>query len=354
MNQMHLAIGLMSGTSLDGIDAALIRTDGESQIERLDFIYLPYSENFRDRLRGALGQMGPLPELEEALTQRHADAVKAIQANCAEPIDLIGFHGQTLHHDPARKITRQLGDGALLSRLTGCPVVNDFRTADVLAGGQGAPLVPLYHRALAHDLEHPLLVLNLGGVANFTWIGGDDSVIALDTGPGNALIDDLLRHHTGAAHDEGGRLAASGQVNHSVLTRLLDHPFFAAPLPKSLDRNAFDATPAYDLSPQDGAATLTEFTAASVAAALPFLPVRPLRCLVTGGGRHNDTLMQALARRLGMAVAPVESVGWNGDALEAEAFAWLAVRARDGKALSMPSTTGVPQPMSGGRLHLPA
>ena len=350
----QLAIGLMSGTSLDGIDAALIRTDGEGAVERVGFHYMPYPESFRARLRAAFGRTEAEPALVEELTRRHADAVDALRRiHEAADVDLIGFHGQTVHHDPASRVTCQLGDGALLARLTGCPVVNDFRSADVAAGGQGAPLVPLYHRALAQDLERPLLVLNLGGVANVTWIGRDDSVIALDTGPGNALIDDFVMRRTGDPRDEGGRLAAAGRVDAPALARMLDHPFFAKPAPKSLDRNAFDPSPCDELSTADGAATLTAFTAAAVARALPLLPEPPRRCLAAGGGRHNDALMQALARALGIPVAPVEAVGWDGDGLEAEAFAWLAVRAREGKPLSLPTTTGVPRPLTGGRLHLP-
>lgn len=352
---MQTVVGLMSGTSMDGIDAALVRTDGERRVEPLAFVTIPYADGFRAELRSCLGGKGPVEAVERALTDAHADAVRRLLAEAgaeAAAVDLIGFHGQTIFHDPAQRRTWQIGDGARLARATGIAVVNDFRTADVAAGGQGAPLVPLFHRALADALPRPLAVLNIGGVANVTWIGvGADDVIACDTGPGNALVDDWVLSGHGARYDSGGALAARGNVDEGALTALLAHPYFDQPAPKSLDRDAFDPSPVRGLSVEDGAATLTAFTAASVARIVPHLPEAPLRWLVCGGGRHNATLMGMLADRLGVPVDPVEAVGWNGDALEAEAFAYLAVRSRKGLPLSLPATTGVPQPMSGGRFH---
>ncbi|KAA0680988.1 anhydro-N-acetylmuramic acid kinase [Roseomonas genomospecies 6] len=352
---MQTVVGLMSGTSMDGIDAALVRTDGECRVEPLAFVTIPYEDGFRAALRSCLGGKGPVEAVERALTDAHADAVRRLLAEAgaeAAAVDLIGFHGQTIFHDPARRRTWQIGDGARLARATGIAVVNDFRTADVAAGGQGAPLVPLFHRALADALPRPLAVLNIGGVANVTWIGeGVDDVIACDTGPGNALVDDWVLSGQGARYDSGGSLAGRGAVDEDVLASLLAHPYFDLPAPKSLDRDAFDPAPVRGLSVEDGAATLTAFTAASVARIVPHLPQAPLRWLVCGGGRHNATLMVMLADRLGVPVDPVEAVGWNGDALEAEAFAYLAVRSRKGLPLSLPATTGVPQPMTGGRFH---
>ena len=348
------ALGLMSGTSLDGIDVAWLRTDGEVLIEPGPWATYPYPDDLREALRGVLGGAGPVAAVERALTFAHAEGVKRFlleRSLAAAAVDLVGFHGHTILHRPSEGRTWQIGDGALLARETGIPVVNDFRSADVAAGGEGAPLVPLFHAALARSLERPLAVLNLGGVANVTWIGADGAVVAFDTGPGNAPIDDWMRRHAGQAMDEGGRLARGGRADAAMLARLLAHPFFGQPPPKSLDRDEFGWRLVEALGPADGAATLTAFTAAAVARAARHFPAPVRRWLVTGGGRHNPALMAALAEALGMAAQPVEAVGWQGDALEAQAFAYLAVRSRRGLPLSLPSTTGVRRPLSGGRYH---
>ncbi len=271
-------------------------------------------------------------------------------------VAVLGFHGHTILHQPEAGRTRQIGDGALLAAETGIDVVCDFRARDVAGGGQGAPLAPLYHAALAAELAKPLAVLNLGGVANLTWIGAgadesEGAVRAFDTGPGNALIDDWAARHSGRPLDLDGALARAGRTDEAALASLLEDPYFARPPPKSLDRDAFDPGPVAGLSPADGAATLTAFSAAAVARALDHLPVPPRRWLVTGGGRHNPALMAALAERLEAPVAPVEAVGWDGDALEAQAFAYLALRSLEGLALSLPGTTGVARPMPGGVVH---
>jgi len=354
-----LAVGLMSGTSMDGIDAALIETDGEGLNRRIGFHFIHYNEATRERLRAAcaqaagMAQPGPDPLIDEAahdLTLAHAAAVRALLAAtgiAAAAVGVVGFHGQTIAHRPERGWTWQIGDGALLSRLTGIRVVHDFRSADIAAGGQGAPLAPGYHRALASGLARPLGVLNLGGVGNLTWFGAD-TWLSFDTGPGNALIDDWVRSHTGADRDEGGALAAGGAVHGDVLDTLLDNPWFDLAPPKSLDRDAWATQAVRGLSVEDGAATLTAFTAATVDLALNHVPERPLRLLVTGGGRHNPSLMAMLAARTGIAVDPVEMVAWHGDELEAQAFAWLAVRVLAGKPTSWPETTGVPVATTGG------
>ena len=355
-NRELWSLGLMSGTSLDGIDAALIRCDGERLIERGGFATFPYDAAFREALRGVLGPRvaaAETAEVERALTLRAGDAVAALLAQAGLPADrvgLIGFHGHTVWHDPDAGITRQIGDGALLAANAGIDVVSDFRSRDVATGGEGAPLAPLYHRALAADLEKPLAVLNLGGVGNVTWIGAAD-LLAFDTGPGNALIDDWVQAATGEPLDRDGALGRAGRADETALAALLDHSYFARRPPKSLDRAAFDPAPVAGLSPADGAATLTAFTAAGVAAAVAHFPAPPRRWLVTGGGRHNPAIMEGLCARLPVPVEPVEAVGWNGDALEAQAFAYLAVRARLGLPLSLPSTTGVREPTSGGVLH---
>ena len=354
------ALGMMSGTSLDGVDAALIETDGVTLSGFGPWRTAPYSDDLRERLRAVIAGRGGREDAEHALTAFHADTAEALLAEaglCRDEVALAGFHGHTVRHDPDAGFTDQIGDGAALARRLGIDVVNDFRSNDVAAGGQGAPLVPLFHAALARrgGLAAPLAVLNLGGVANVTWIGGptEEDLLAFDTGPGCALIDDWVRQRTGAALDRDGRLARSGTVDSSALDALLAHPYFDARPPKSLDRNAFDPAPLSGLAASDGAATLVAFTAEAVRRALAHMPAAPLRWLVTGGGRHNPALMAALAERLGAPCDAVERVGWQGDALEAQAFGYLAVRSRRGLSLSLPRTTGVPHPVSGGVFHPP-
>ena len=352
------ALGMMSGTSLDGADAALIETDGVTVSDFGPWRTAPYPDDLRDRLRAVIDGRGDRDAAERALTDFHADLAEALLAEAGvrrEEVAVAGFPGHTVRHEPEAGRTDQIGDGAALARSLGIDVVNDFRSADVAAGGQGAPLVPLFHAALARmaGLSTPLAVLNLGGVANVTWIGGpaDEDLLAFDTGPGCALIDDWVRRETGSLFDRDGRLARSGAVDPAALDALTAHPYFAAPPPKSLDRNAFDPAPVDRLSPEDGAATLVAFTAEAARHACAHMRAAPLRWLVTGGGRHNPALMDALSERLGVPCDPVESVGWQGDALEAQAFGYLAVRSRRGLPLSLPRTTGVPRPLSGGVLH---
>lgn len=342
----------MSGTSLDGIDVAAIRSDGEAWVETGPALTLPYPDDFREQLRGVLGGKGQVARVEAKMTRLHAAAVIEFRAQYPEaPFELIGFHGHTILHEPQNRRTWQIGDGALVAHLTGSDVVADFRSADVAAGGEGAPLAPLYHAALAAPLAKPLAVLNIGGVANVTWIGeAPADILAFDTGPGNALLDDWVRRHTGQAADIGGVLARSGRVSDAHVERFVAAPYFARQPPKSLDRDDFAAFALDGLSAADGAATLTEITAAAVAAACRHFPAPAREFLVTGGGRHNPTLMVALGRRLGVPARPVEAVGWDGDALEAQAFAYLAIRSTLGLPLSLPTTTGAPQPVCGGTL----
>lgn len=356
-NRPVLVVGLMSGTSLDGIDAALIETNGVTISATRGFRSAPYAPAFRERLRGILGRENSDSEVEAVerdLTLLHAAAVRALLSDegvSARQVHCIGFHGHTILHRPEVARTWQIGDSALLAAETGIGVVGDLRLADMAAGGQGAPLAPAYHAALADSLETPLAVVNIGGVANVTWIGRDGSLLAFDTGPGNALIDDWVRRHTGAGADIDGLLALSGSVNNQALKSLLDNDYFGRPPPKSLDRDDFDDAAVAALSPADGAATLTAFTAAAVARAAAFFPEAVAQWLVCGGGRHNPALMAALAECTGTPVAPVEQMGWDGDALEAQAFAYLAVRSLRGLPLSWPTTTGTAAPTSGGRLY---
>ncbi|HZB90448.1 MAG TPA: anhydro-N-acetylmuramic acid kinase [Stellaceae bacterium] len=351
--RLYRAIGLMSGTSLDGIDAAYIETDGAQRVIAGPAETLSYDDTFRAKLRSVLGGTGPVAEVERELTLRHAAAVRAlIVRHGIGAVDVVGFHGHTILHRPDQRRTWQIGDGALLASLLGVAVVADFRSADIEAGGEGAPFAPLYHAALASALEKPVAVLNLGGVGNVTWIG-DDDLLAFDTGPANALIDDWALRHTGAPVDHDGALARAGRVDEAHLRRFLAHPYFARRPPKSLDRDDFAGFVPEGLTAADGAATLTAMSAAAVACAMAHFPAPPRRWLATGGGRHNPALMAALALHLGAPVAPVEKAGWDGDALEAQAFAYLAVRSLERLPLSLPGTTGVPAPMVGGR-HFPA
>jgi anhydro-N-acetylmuramic acid kinase len=348
----------MSGTSLDGVDAAWIDTDGETIVALGPTATIPYERKMRIDLRQAL-KVGPslaansalIKSLTERLTDTHADAIEAI----GRQADLIGFHGQTILHRPAQRRTWQIGDGQALASRVNIPVAFDFRSADVAAGGQGAPLAPIFHAAMARDLPKPLAVLNIGGVANVTWIGADGTLMACDTGPGNGPLDDWAAQHTGEAFDRDGALAASGTPDEAVLDRLLAHAYFARPAPKSLDRldfaQALRDSGAQALSPADGAATLASFTARAVA--VTALPEKPVRWLVCGGGRHNPAIMAALRANLPAPVDPVEAVGWNGDALEAQCFGFLAARVLAGLPLSFPGTTGVGGPMMGGRIVQP-
>ncbi len=355
--KVRRAIGLMSGTSLDGIDAAFIETDGRGHVAPGPAITVPYDDAFRARLRGVLGGAGPVAEVERELTERHADVVRRLrERHGIGAVDVVGFHGHTILHRPEARRTWQIGDGALLARLLGTTVVCDFRSDDVAAGGEGAPLVPIYHAALAARFERPVAILNIGGVANVTWIGpGEDELLAFDTGPGNAPIDDWVMAHTGERFDRGGALAHGGRIDGARLDRFLAHPFFAAPPPKSLDRDAFAGHRPDGLAPADGAATLTAMSAAAVARAASWFPDPARRWLVAGGGRHNAVLMEAIRERLGggesVPVEPIEAAGWDGDALEAQAFAYLAVRVLDGLPTSFPTTTRVPRPMCGGRVY---
>jgi anhydro-N-acetylmuramic acid kinase len=361
------AIGLMSGTSMDGIDAALIETDGEALVRRLAQLTIPYDASFRAQLATALADAaslsdrsarpGCLREVEEELTRRHAATVKRLVADAACPphdIAVLGFHGQTVLHAPAQGVTVQLGDGPTLARETGIDVVYDLRAADVASGGQGAPLAPVYHRALAAALpERPVAVVNIGGVGNVTWIGGDGILIAFDTGPGNALIDDWMLRHTGQAFDANGATAARGRIDEAAVRDLLTHDYFGRVPPKSLDRNAFSLDRVQRLSLEDGAATLTAFTAASIVRAREHFPEQPRLWIICGGGRRNRTLMGMIAAEVESAVAPAEAAGFDGDSIEAEAWAYLAVRSLKGLPITFPGTTGVATPTTGGVLARP-
>jgi anhydro-N-acetylmuramic acid kinase len=366
---MMTAIGLMSGTSLDGVDVALIETDGKRVKAFGPSGYRPYTDKERGLLRQALTEAVNLPqrdarpgilrEAERAVTIAHAEAIATFTAQnriSREDIDIVGFHGQTVLHRPAQKMTVQIGDATALAKAIHIPVMHDFRAADVAAGGQGAPFVPVYHRALAQSLERegPMVVVNIGGVSNITYIDGADTLIACDTGPGNALLDDYIYRVTSQRFDCEGRMAAEGIADEAWVARALQHPFFALPPPKSLDRNDFASLALREMPPADGAATLTAFTSAAIARIVPLLPKAPKSWIVAGGGARNLTMVRMLRERLTPAtVEAADALGWLGDAIEAQAFGFLAARGLKGLPLSYPATTGVPIPMTGGVIARP-
>ncbi|MGP0060615.1 MAG: anhydro-N-acetylmuramic acid kinase [Beijerinckiaceae bacterium] len=362
------ALGLMSGTSMDGVDIALVETDGAAQVRFGPTGFFPYEPEDRALLRSALtdanqvaersARPGALAAAETLVTERHRQAVDGFleaQGIDRVSIDIVGFHGQTVVHRPQQRLTVQIGDGASLARTLRLGVAYDFRAADVAAGGQGAPLVPIFHRALAGHagLEGPLVILNVGGVANLTFIDGDADPIAFDTGPGNALLDDLMLRRSGVAMDQGGAAAASGNVDAVALGTLLAHPYFARGLPKSLDRNDFSSESTQSLGLEDAAATLTAFTAHAIGRALRLLPRVPRLAILCGGGAHNLALRSRLMEILPCGLVTADAIGWSGDAIEAQAFAYLAVRHLKNLPITFPSTTGVKQPLQGGRLALP-
>jgi anhydro-N-acetylmuramic acid kinase len=359
------ALGLMSGTSMDGVDVAVIDTDGETKVERGAMRSFAYGPEDRALLREALAvartlddrnaRPGLLAKAESMVTARHAAAVEDFldaEDISRETIDVVGFHGQTVVHRPGDRLTVQIGDGTALARALNLPVVHDFRAADVAAGGQGAPLVPIYHKALTYTagLTGPVVVLNIGGVANLTFLHGDEDPIAFDTGPGNALIDDLMHRRQGVAMDEGGVTASKGRIDHLALADLLGHAFFRAPPPKSLDRNAFSLDRIEALPLEDAVATLTAFTAQSIANGFEHLPHVPKLVILAGGGAHNLTLRWELMQRLPCGVVLADTLGWSGDGMEAQAFAYLAARRLKNLPITFPTTTGVKTPMQGGRL----
>lgn len=355
-------LGAMSGTSLDGVDAAMLLTDGERILELGDSAYRPYSEDERAVIRAGFGCWPG-----EAAAQAAAEVVETAHAELLSRFpgaDLVGFHGQTLAHDPGGRGTHQAGSGAVLAQVLGVPVVWDFRSADVQMGGQGAPLAPFFHFACARRIgaDLPLAFLNLGGVGNLTWVDprqpapeAPGACLAFDTGPANAPVNDLMQARRALTQDEGGRLAAEGRVEEAVLEQFLRHPYFFRMPPKSLDRSAFPALSeaVAGLSDADAAATLTAACAAAVARGAEHFPTPVARVLVCGGGRHNATLMAMLAERLACEVQPVETVGLDGDMLEAQAFAFLAIRVARGLPTSGPSTTGVSALVGGGQICRP-
>jgi len=365
------ALGLMSGTSMDGIDLALIETDGEEHVvpssRTGQTLAVPYEAAFAKRIEAALEDAkqvgerterpGLLTDIEKEITHRHAEAVKDFIGKHGADIDVIGFHGQTVLHRPEVGLTVQLGDGQLLADLTRIPVVYDMRAADMVAGGQGAPLVPVYHRVLANLVdERPVAFVNVGGISNISYIGPDADLLAFDTGPGNALIDQWVQSEAGIPYDTGGRIAGEGAIAQAVIDRYLASDFFKRSGPKSLDRNDFQPLESGSLELSDGARTLTRITAEAIIAAADHLPSSPKQWILCGGGRLNETLhrdMRELAEKTGGAVSSCESFDLDGDMMEAEAFGYLAVRSLRGLPLTFPGTTGCREPVLGGVVAKP-
>jgi len=365
---LALAIGTMSGTSMDGVDVALIESDGEVVSRFGAYLSREYSPTERHILRGAVNaaqdmtdrtaRPGPIAEGEKLVTSMHLKAIDALiqqEGVRHASIDVVGFHGQTILHRPERRLTVQIGDGALLAKRLGIPVVYDFRAADVAAGGQGAPFVPIFHRALLRAFDDgPIVVVNIGGVANVTWLDGAADPVAFDTGPGNAPMDELMMTRSGKPMDTGGLVAASGKADGKLAAQALAHEFFGKAPPKSLDRADFARFDFAGLSLPDALATAAEIIASSIALSRAHFPKAPRRWIVAGGGARNPTLLKLLREKLSPAkVQTAEEIGWQSAAVEAQAFAFLAVRSMRGLPLSFPSTTGVPAPMTGGVLVKP-
>lgn len=351
------ALGLMSGTSLDGVDVAWLRTDGHKIFETGKGIVVPYTTQLREKIRSILGQKMKTPEIEDVerdLTLFHVDVVKQALSNikAKHSIDVIGFHGHTIYHAPP--VTWQIGDGRRLAQDTGIDVIYDFRGMDVAHGGQGAPLAPIFHQAIAKG-EQPEAILNVGGVGNLTWIHQGHPLIAFDTGPGGALLDDWVLQNADLPYDKHGQLSAQGKFNELIIQKWMMHPYFSLSAPKSLDRNDF-ANCLKDLegcSIIDGAATLVEFSARSIVHGLSQMPIPPQKLYVTGGGRHNKHLMHRLTTLAPCSVNTIEALDWDGDLLEAYLIAYLAARVKAGLPTSYPTTTGVKEPVSGGKSAFP-
>lgn len=377
MRKSKFAVGLMTGTVLDGyIDVALLKSDGERIEEFGHYSLEPYTEGTVDLLKETLQVAlewqfnGPEPAIfastEQRITEEQSEAVSTVLGRDGlkpEDISVIGFHGQSVLHRAASNgssgRTRQLGSGQQMAEHLGIPVAWDFRSADVAAGGQGAPLAPIYHKALLdlalseNKISDNTAILNLGGVANISWFGDNNQIVAFDTGPANAPINDWVARHTSLRMDDEGRYAAAGQLHETRLNELLEHPYLSAAYPKSLDRFDFSASMAEGLNLEDGARLLTAFSACAVGKALDMLPSRPNLLVLCGGGRHNPSLVDAIEKLAHVNVVDADDIGWRGDAIEAECFAFLAERVLRGLPLSFPSTTGVCSPCVGGRVSYP-
>ena len=369
---LMVSIGLMSGTSMDGIDVALIKSDGENIIERGPSLEIEYDVATRRAIEQGLvdalsisdnreARPGNLKSLESLITAQHADAVDtflSVNNISATEIDVIGFHGQTVLHRPQNKLTVQLGDGAMLAKKANISVVYDMRAADMVANGQGAPLVPVYHQVLASLLpaefedKWPVAFVNIGGISNITFVPRNGDLVAFDTGPGNALIDQWVQSVAGVPFDQGGKIASEGGIDLVMLDRYLSAQYFSKTLPKSLDRNDFQPPSPEEIELADGARTLARLTAEAIFFASDLLPCKPELWIICGGGRKNEMMMSdlgELAKQSGSTVISAEQAGFDGGAMEAEAFAYLAIRSLKNLPLTFPDTTGCEAPTAGGK-----
>jgi anhydro-N-acetylmuramic acid kinase len=348
----------MSGTSLDGIDLALLKTNGKEVTEIGGSRTERYETSLREKLRALLGFEDPDAQVVKELTIAHAEAVRRFLENqklISKSISVIGFHGHTILHQPHIRKTLQIGDGQLLANLTGINVVNNFRAVDVANGGQGAPITPIFHQAMGLRVGKPFALLNIGGVANVTWVGSrTQALLAFDTGPGGGQLDEWTQRAIGEPFDDKGLLARAGDIDIHVLSRLLKNPYFERSPPKSLDRNDFSIEPVLALNAADGAATLLEFSCAAIAMAERHFPSPVERWLVTGGGRKNEYMLERIEELVKKPVMLVDELGWDGDAVEAQAFAYLAVRTMNGLPITFPNITGVDRPRVGGEIYKPA
>ncbi len=363
----------MSGTSMDGIDVALLKTDGESEVSPLAGSFFPYTPDIRKMLEQSLKSAsdikdreerpGNLAAVEQEITRLHSEAVSIfLQENSLqeEQIDVLGFHGQTVLHRPENGLTLQLGDGDALAVKTGIKTVYDMRNNDMMHSGQGAPLVPVYHQALSQRLPQefsgitPVAFVNIGGISNITFVG--DELLAFDSGPGNSLIDQWVQQQVGISHDQGGMIAAEGKTDPELVEQYLADPFFSKPLPKSLDRTDFTLPQNRTSSVENVARSLAHLSARAIFASLEHLPQEPQLWVICGGGRHNPHIMgdlRKLAKTHDTCVISSEEAGFDGDSMEAEAWAYLAVRALKGLPLTFPGTTGVHHAVTGGRIAHP-
>ena len=364
--EIKTAIGLMSGTSMDGIDVALLKTDGRSIVEMGPSAAFDYTLDQRKALEAGMQDAevmrerhkrpGSLFDLERAVTNWHCEAVEQFLASnqmTSDDIDIVGFHGQTVLHRPQDGYTVQIGHGDEMAKRLGIDVVYDLRANDMKAGGQGAPLVPVYHQALALSLETelPAVFVNIGGISNVSYIGRDTELIAFDSGPGNALIDQWMLSEAGIPYDQGGRIASEGVVSQSIVDRYVTTPYFSAKVPKSLDRFDFPPLETGSLDVADGARTLAHISAASIFKATDHFPEKPAVWVISGGGRLNVTMMNELRDMIeaaGQQMMFAEDLNLNGDMMEAEAFAYLAVRSLYELPLTFPGTTGCEKPSIGG------
>ncbi|MEI7493105.1 MAG: anhydro-N-acetylmuramic acid kinase [Alphaproteobacteria bacterium] len=354
----YCVIGCMTGTSCDGLDLAYIETNGADILAFGPSETIPFPSEYSNLLRERINLRAPVhfmdSELSKTIADFHAKHIEEFMINNQLTVDAIGFHGQAVWHDPANQLTVQLGDCQHLANSTGIKVIGQVRQNDIKNGGQGAPLVPIYHLALASKLEKPTAFLNIGGVSNITFINADETLIAGDTGPGNALIDDWVIKHTGTPQDTDGQYAAQGIVNNGLLNKWLQHPFFDLPYPKSLDRMEFHQVlnDCGALSLEDGAATLTQFTVGAIMKGISLLPEQPNQLIVCGGGCHNPVLMSLLQKKFAN-VKKASEIGLNPDAIEAQLMGYLAARFFENLPSSFETTTGVEQPTIAGELFLP-